>query len=202
MSKQRQIIQIQEKVPLSKWIPLSMQHTFAMFSASVLVPYIFGISPSIALLMNGIGTLIFIFVTQGKAPAYLGSSFAFISPALIVMDKFGFEYALGGFVVTGFLMCLVAGIIKFVGTEWIDAILPPAAMGPVVALIGLELAGSAAQTAGLLNDKGEMVKDLDPRVLIVFLVTLLLAIFGGVLYRGFAAAIAILIAIIAGYVVA
>ena len=202
MSKQRQIIQIQEKVPLSKWIPLSMQHTFAMFSASVLVPYIFGISPSIALLMNGIGTLIFIFVTQGKAPAYLGSSFAFISPALIVMDKFGFEYALGGFVVTGLLMCLVAGIIKFVGTEWIDAILPPAAMGPVVALIGLELAGSAAQTAGLLNDKGEMVKDLDPRVLIVFLVTLLLAIFGGVLYRGFAAAIAILIAIIAGYVVA
>lgn len=202
MSKQRQIIQIQERVPLSKWIPLSMQHTFAMFSASVLVPYIFGISPSIALFMNGIGTLIFIFVTQGKAPAYLGSSFAFISPALIVMDKFGFEYALGGFVVTGLLMCLVAGIIKLVGTGWIDAILPPAAMGPVVALIGLELAGSAAQTAGLLNDKGEMVKDLDPRVLIVFLVTLLLAVFGGVLYRGFAAAIAILIAIVGGYVVA
>ena len=75
----RQIIQIQEKVPLSKGIPLSIQHTFAMFSASVLVPYILGISPSIALLMNGIGTLIFIFVTKGGAPAYLGSSFAFIS---------------------------------------------------------------------------------------------------------------------------
>ena len=202
MAKQRQIIQIQEKVPLSKGIPLSIQHTFAMFSASVLVPYIFGISPSIALLMNGIGTLIFIFVTKGKAPAYLGSSFAFISPALIVMSNpdLGFRYALGGFVVTGLLMCLVALIIKFVGTAWIDAILPPAAMGPVVALIGLELAGSAAQTAGILGDDGSMVADLDPKVLIVFLVTLLLAIFGGVLYRGFASAIAILIAIIAGYV--
>ena len=204
MAKQRQIIQIQEKVPLSKGIPLSIQHTFAMFSASVLVPYIFGISPSIALLMNGIGTLIFIFVTKGKAPAYLGSSFAFISPALIVMSNpdLGFRYALGGFVVTGLLMCLVALIIKFVGTAWIDAILPPAAMGPVVALIGLELAGSAAQTAGILGDDGSMVTDLDPKVLIVFLVTLLLAIFGGVLYRGFASAIAILIAIIAGYVLA
>ncbi|MBE6028025.1 MAG: uracil permease, partial [Clostridiales bacterium] len=168
MAKQRQIIQIQEKVPLSKGIPLSIQHTFAMFSASVLVPYIFGISPSIALLMNGIGTLIFIFVTKGKAPAYLGSSFAFISPALIVMSNpdLGFRYALGGFVVTGLLMCLVALIIKFVGTAWIDAILPPAAMGPVVALIGLELAGSAAQTAGILGDDGNMVADLDPKVLI------------------------------------
>lgn len=202
MAKQRQIIQIQERVPLSKGIPLSIQHTFAMFSASVLVPYIFGISPSIALLMNGIGTLIFIFVTKGRAPAYLGSSFAFIAPALLVSEKFGYQYALGGFVVTGILMCLVAGIIKLVGTGWIDAILPPAAMGPVVALIGLELAGSAAQTAGLLDENMQMVQDLDPKILIVFLVTLLLAIFGGVLYRGFAAAIAILIAIIVGYVLA
>jgi len=204
MAKNRQIIQIQERVPLAKGIPLSIQHTFAMFSASVLVPYIFGISPSIALLMNGIGTLIFIFITKGGAPAYLGSSFAFISPALIVMANpdLGFRYALGGFVVTGLLMCAVAILIKFVGTAWIDAILPPAAMGPVVALIGLELAGSAAQTAGILNSDGSMVENLDPRVLIVFLVTLLLAIFGGVLYRGFASAIAILIAIIAGYVLA
>lgn len=204
MPKQRKIIQIQEKVPLGKGIPLSIQHTFAMFSASVLVPYILGISPSIALLMNGIGTLIFIFVTKGKAPAYLGSSFAFISPALLVIAKpeLGYRYALGGFVVTGLIMCCVALIIKFVGTRWIDAILPPAAMGPIVALIGLELAGNAAQTAGILDDSGKMVADLDPKVLCVFLVTLLLAIFGGVLYRGFAGAIAILIAIIAGYVLA
>ena len=85
--KQRKIIQVQERVPLGQAIPLSIQHTFAMFSASVLVPYILGISPSIALLMNGIGTLIFIFTTKGKAPAYLGSSFAFISPALLVISN-------------------------------------------------------------------------------------------------------------------
>lgn len=197
--KSKRIIGIQERVPLAKGIPLSIQHTFAMFSASVLVPYILGISPSIALLMNGIGTLIFIFVTQGKAPAYLGSSFAFISPALLVIDKLGYRYALGGFVITGLIMCLAAIIIKFVGIKWIDAILPPAAMGPIVALIGLELAGNAASTAGIITDG---TAHIDPKVIIVFAVTLLLAVFGGVLYRGFASAIAILIAIIAGYVTA
>ena len=86
----RRIIQVNEKVPLRMGIPLSIQHTFAMFSASVLVPYILGISPAIALLMNGIGTLLFILITKGKAPAYLGSSFAFISPALIVIKKMGY----------------------------------------------------------------------------------------------------------------
>ena len=204
MSKQRKIIGIQERVPLSKGIPLSIQHTFAMFSASVLVPYILGINPSIALLMNGIGTFIFIISTKGRAPAYLGSSFAFISPALLVIgtEGLGYRYALGGFVVTGLLMCCIAILIKFVGTKWIDAILPPAAMGPVVALIGLELAGNAAQTGGILNSDGSMVENLDPKVLAVFLVTLLLAVFGGVLYRGFASAIAILISIIAGYCLA
>ncbi len=202
--QQRKIIGIQERVPLSKGIPLSIQHTFAMFSASVLVPYILGINPSIALLMNGIGTFIFIICTQGKAPAYLGSSFAFISPALLVIgtEGLGYRYALGGFVVTGLMMCAIAILIKFVGTKWIDAILPPAAMGPVVALIGLELAGNAAQTGGILNSDGTMVENLDPKVLAVFLVTLLLAVFGGVLYRGFASAIAILISIIAGYCLA
>ena len=204
MAKQRRIIGIQEKVPLSKGIPLSIQHTFAMFSASVLVPYILGINPSIALLMNGIGTFIFIFCTKGRAPAYLGSSFAFISPALIVInnENLGYNYALGGFVITGLLMCAIAILIKFVGTKWIDAILPPAAMGPVVALIGLELASSAAQTGGILDGDNKMVENLDPKVLIVFIVTLLLAVFGGVLYRGFASAIAILISIVVGYVLA
>ena len=201
MSKTNKIIQVQERVPLSQGIPLSIQHTFAMFSASVLVPYILGISPSIALLMNGIGTLIFIFVTKGKAPAYLGSSFAFISPALLVIadPNLGYRYALGGFVVTGVIMCIAAIIIKFVGTNWIDAILPPAAMGPVVALIGLELASNAAQTGQVVSSDGSAI---DPKNVIVFLVTLLLAVFGGVLYRGFASAIAILLAIVVGYILA
>lgn len=202
--EQTQIIQIQERVPLRKGIPLSIQHTFAMFSASVLVPYILGINPSIALLMNGIGTLLFIAITRGRAPAYLGSSFAFISPALLVItnEALGYRYALGGFVVTGLLMCAIAILISFVGTKWIDIVLPPAAMGPVVALIGLELAGSAAQTGGIMNSDGSMVTDLDPRVVAVFFVTLLLAMFGGVVYRGFASAIAILLSIVAGYILA
>ena len=195
---EQHIIQIQERVLLKKGIPLSIQHTFAMFSASVLVPYILGISPSIALLMNGIGTLLFILITRGRAPAYLGSSFAFISPALLVIgtEGLGYRYALGGFVITGLLMCAVAILIKFVGTKWIDVVLPPAAMGPVVALIGLELAGSAAQTGGIVGGEAGW------KVIFVFLATLLLAIFGGIIYKGFASAIAILIAIVVGYVLA
>ena len=201
MSQQR-IIQVEEKVPLGMGIPLSIQHTFAMFSASVLVPYLLGISPAIALLMNGIGTLIFIFVTKGKSPAYLGSSFAFISPALLVINnpQLGYEYALGGFVITGLIFIVVSIIIKFVGVNWIDIVLPPAAMGPVVALIGLELAGSAASNGGIILT--DTYTQIDPKLAIVFIVTLLCAVFGQVLLRGFAAAIAILISIIVGYVVA
>lgn len=97
------IIQVDEKVPFNLLIPLSIQHMFAMFGASVLVPFLFGISPAIVLFMNGVGTLLFIFVTKGKAPAYLGSSFAFLAPAGIVISNFGYEYALGGFGGSGLL---------------------------------------------------------------------------------------------------
>ena len=177
-------------------IPLSIQHMFAMFGASVLVPFLFGINPAIVLLMNGVGTLLFIFITKGKAPAYLGSSFAFLSPALLVISKYGYEYALGGFVVLGIAGMCVAFIVRQCGTDWIDIVLPTAAMGPVVALIGLELAGNAASTAGLLDEK------VDPKNVIVFLVTLGVAVFGQILFRGFLSVIPILIAIIAGYVAA
>ena len=200
--KEKRIIQVNERVPLSRGIPLSIQHTFAMFSASVLVPWLFGISPSIVLLMNGIGTLIFIFMTKGKAPAYLGSSFAFLSPTFLILanPKMGYQYALGGFVVTGLILIAVAVLIKFVGTKWIDIVLPPAAMGPIIALIGLELAGTAAENGGLKLT--ETYTEINPKFVIVFIVTLAVAVFGQVLFRGFAAAIAILISIIVGYVVA
>ncbi len=200
--KEKRIIQVNERVPLSKGIPLSIQHTFAMFSASVLVPWLFGISPSIVLLMNGIGTLIFIFMTKGKAPAYLGSSFAFLSPTFLILanPKMGYQYALGGFVVTGLVLISVAVLIKFVGTKWIDVVLPPAAMGPIIALIGLELAGTAAENGGLKLT--ETYTEINPKFVIVFIVTLAVAVFGQVLFRGFAAAIAILISIIVGYIVA
>lgn len=194
---EKKIIQVDERVPVKLMIPLSIQHLFAMFGASVLVPFIFGISPAIVLFMNGCGTLLFILITKGKAPAYLGSSFAFLAPAGVVIAKYGFEYAQGGFVVVGLCGCVLAGIIYKFGTNWIDIVLPPAAMGAVVALIGLELAGSAASTAGLTG-----VETVDPKNLIVFLVTLGVAIFGQVLFRGFLSVIPILIAIIAGYIAA
>ena len=192
----RKIIQVEDKVPFKLLLPLSIQHMFAMFGASVLVPFVFGINPAIVLFMNGVGTLLFIAVTKGQAPAYLGSSFAFLAPAGIVISKLGYEYALGGFVAVGFFGCILSFIIYKCGTDWIDVVLPPASMGPVVALIGLELSGSAADNAGLLADK------VDPRNVIVFSVTLGVAIFGNILFRGFLSVIPILIAVIAGYVAA
>ena len=192
----RKIIQVEEKVPPKLLIPLSIQHMFAMFGASVLVPSLFGMNPAIVLFMNGIGTLLFILITKGKAPAYLGSSFAFIAPSLVVMGKFGYEYALGGFVVVGLCGCILSLIIYKFGSDWIDVVLPPAAMGPVVALIGLELSGTAAKNAGLLDEK------IQTESVIVFLVTLGVAVFGSVVFRRFLSVIPILIAILAGYVAA
>ena len=182
----KRIIQVDEKVPVKLLIPLSIQHMFAMFGASVLVP--------IVLFMNGLGTLLFILITKGRAPAYLGSSFAFLAPAGIVISKWGYDYALGCFVAVGFCGCILALIIYKFGSEWINVVLPPAAMGPVVALIGLELAGTAASNAGLKDEV------LLPANIIVFLVTLLTAVIGSVVFRGFLSVIPILIAIIAGYV--
>lgn len=182
-----------------------------MFGASVLVPFIFGISPAIVLLTNGIGTLLFILITKGKAPAYLGSSFAFLAPAGIVIAKWGYSYALGGFVIVGLCGCILSFIIYKFGTKWIDIVLPPAAMGPVVALIGLELAGTAASNAGILSSTSytldqasglyeQTVTPVAMNNLIVFLITLGVAVFGNVLFKKFLAVIPILISIIAGYI--
>lgn len=195
MDKKR-IIQVDEKVPLPMLLPLSIQHVFAMFGASVLVPILFQIDPGIVLFMNGFGTLLFIFLTKGKAPAYLGSSFAFLAPAGGVIAAKGFEYAQGGFVVVGLLGCLLAFIVWKFGIDWIDVILPPAAMGPVVALIGLELAGNTITP-------GKTGADLTsgPHIA-VFAVTLGVAVFGSVLFRKFFAVIPLLIAMICGYLTA
>ena len=191
---EKRMIQVEEKVPFKLLVPLSIQHMFAMFGASVLVPFLFGINPAVVLLMNGVGTLLFILITKGKAPAYLGSSFAFLGPAGLVIAKFGYPYALGGFVAIGIGGMIVALIIGKFGTDWIDVVLPPAAMGPVVALIGLELAGNAADNAGLLAEQ------IDMKNVAVFLITLGTAVFGQVLFRKFLSVIPILIAIIVGYV--
>lgn len=196
----KRIIQVEERLPILETIPLSIQHLFAMFSASVLVPALLGINPAVVLFMNGVGTLIYIFITKGKAPAFLGSSFAFIAPATIIIGTkgLGYPYALGGFVASGFVLCAVAVVIRYCGTKWIDVILPPAAMGAVVTLIGLELAGNAAQMGGLvLTDSYQRI---NPKFVAVFFVTLCVAVFGSVLFRRFLAVIPILIAIVVGYV--
>src|SRR5690606_1619417 len=104
-------IQVHERPPLGKSIPLGLQHLFAMFGSTVLVPIIFGVNPATILLMNGIGTILYLFITKGQIPAYLGSSFAFISPVLVVLGKFngddGFSYALGGFLMVGIVLTVV-----------------------------------------------------------------------------------------------
>ncbi len=194
----KKIYQVDEKVPATLFLPLSLQHTFAMFGASVLVPIIFHIDPGIVLLMNGIGTLLFILISKGKAPAYLGSSFAFLGPAGLIISSMGFQYALGAFVVTGLCGCLIALIIYKFGSSWIDIILPPAAMGSVVALIGFELVWLTVRGGSIgANIMTDSVTSAD---ISVFFITLGFAVFGSVLFKGFFSTIPILIAIVAGYI--
>ena len=110
----RRAIGVSERPPLLQTIPLSLQHLFAMFGATVLVPVLFHINPATVLLFNGIGTLLYLFICKGKIPAYLGSSFAFISPVLLLLPL-GYEVALGGFIMCGILFCLVSFIVKKAG---------------------------------------------------------------------------------------
>jgi uracil permease len=187
-------IDVGEKLPILEALPLSIQHLFAMFGASVLVPVIFKINPAVVLLFNGIGTLLFIFITKKRVPAFLGSSFAFISPALIIMGKYGYNTVLGGFIVSGIVFSLVALIIGTMGTKWMNVVFPPAAMGAIVAIIGLELAPVAAGMAGFT---GETV---DTKTITVSIITFLIVTIGSVAFRGFLSAIPILIGIISGYV--
>jgi uracil permease len=193
---QRRIIQVEERVPLLMNIPLSLQHLFAMFGATVLVPFLFKLNPNTCLFMNGIGTLVYIFLTKGKIPSYLGSSFAFISPVLVIIAAHPYTDAQSGFIVFGLIFILFSFIVKVAGTDWIDVIFPPAAMGAIVAIIGLELAPTAASMAGLTGDKISMNN------VIVSLFTLGVTIVGSVAFKGFLAIIPILFGVICGYVLA
>ncbi len=212
---QRRIIQVEEKVPFLQALPLSFQHLFAMFGASVLVPFLFNtyaqqasgdpalqvIDPSLVLLMNGIGTLIYLFLCKGKAPAFLGSSFAFLAPTYAIITssadaQANFSKALGGFILCGLIFAVVALIIGRVGTKWLDIVLPPATMGPIVSLIGLELAGTAAGMAGLLPDGNGV---FNTKAILISMFTLLVLIIGNLMFKKFMAAIPVLIAVLAGY---
>lgn len=200
MKDSKKIYHVDEKVPLNLLLPLSIQHTFAMFGASVLVPILFGINPGIVLLMNGIGTLLFILITKKRAPAYLGSSFAFLAPGTAIIASEGFPYAQGAFIVVGILGCFLAYIIYKFGIGWIDVVLPPAAMGAVVALIGFELAGNTV-TGGSIG-ANLMTDTSSKKDFVIFFVTLFTAIIGSVAFKGFFSTIPILISIVVGYVVA
>ncbi len=195
-------IDVTEKVPFKKALPLSFQHLFAMFGSSILVPIMFNIDPTTVLFFNGIGTLLYAFITKGKIPAYLGSSFAYLSPVLLLIGEgYDFKTIQGGFVATGLVFTLIAIIVKFTGTGWINKLFPPAAMGSIVAIIGLELASSAADMAGFPVG-GSNTAEFNGAWVIVSMVTLAVVVFGNVLFRGFFKIIPILIGVIAGYIVA
>ncbi|MGM8364327.1 uracil permease [Virgibacillus sp. W0181] len=200
-------IQVHERLPLLKSLPLGLQHLFAMFGSTVLVPILFGVNPATILLMNGLGTLLYIFITKGKIPAYLGSSFAFISPVFVVLGHYsgieGYGYVLGGFFAVGVVLTIVAFIIKIAGTTWIDIIFPPAAMGAIVAVIGLELVPVAAEMAGwIAPDDADASWAMDPKVAIVSLLTLGITVICWVTLRGFLKIIPILLGIVIGYIIA
>jgi uracil permease len=192
----KRIIGVEERLPVLETIPLSFQHLFAMFGATVLVPVLFKVDPATVLLFNGIGTLLYLFIAKGKIPAYLGSSFAFLSPVFLVLPQYGYNAALGGFIAVGILLVLVAGIVKIAGTGWIDTFFPPAAIGAVVSVIGLELAPVAAGMAGLLPAAGTA---MDLKVVGVAVFTLGVTILGSLVLRGFWAIIPILLGVLAGY---
>jgi uracil permease len=204
----RRIIGIHERLPILTTIPLSIQHLTAMFGATILVPILFGINPAIALLMNGIGTIIYSIITKGGIPAYLGSSFAFIAPTFLIMSTYGgFRHAQTGFIFFGLFFILISFIIRFVGIKWIDVVMPAPVMGAVVAVIGLELAPIAAQQAGLAAPatavgKVVMAYVADPNVLMVSLFTLAVGIIGSVIFRGFFSVIPILTSVVLGYILA
>ena len=193
---QKRPIAVDEKLPLLETIPLSLQHLFAMFGSTVLVPILFHVNPATVLLFNGIGTLLYLVLCKGRIPAYLGSSFAFLSPVFLVLSDYSYEYALGGFIAVGLVFCLVAALIRAIGTGWIDVIFPPASMGAIVAVIGLELMPTAAGMAGLTTEA------IDPTVITVSLATLAITVFASIAFKGFLSIIPILIGVVGGYIIA
>lgn len=198
----QRVIQVEERLPLLQTLPLSLQHLFAMFGATVLVPFLFKVNPATSLLMNGVGTLVYLIVSRGRIPAYLGSSFAFIAPTFAIMDDpqlGGYAAAQGGFIAFGVFFIVISQIIRVAGIGWIDVVFPPAAMGAIVAVIGLELAPVAAQMAGLSGTIAEGSLFTAGQAMTVSLATLAVIVLSSVLLRGFLAVIPVLIGTVAGY---
>lgn len=191
------LLDVDQRPSAGKGILLSFQHVFAMFGATILVPLILGMPVSVALFASGVGTLIYMISTGFKVPVYLGSSFAFITAMSLAMKEMGGEVSAAqtGVILTGLVYVLVATSIRFVGTKWIDKLLPPIIIGPMIIVIGLGLAGSAVTNAGLVAD-GNWKNAL------VAVVTFLIAAFINTKGKGFLRIIPFLFAIIGGYLFA
>jgi len=200
----KKVIDVEERLPILKTLPLSLQHLFAMVGATILVPMLTGMNPSIALLSGGIGTLLYILCTKGKLPAYIGSSFAFIAPMIAASKTYGSHSMLSGVIASGLVYIIVSYIIRLTGTGWIQKALPPVVVGSVVIVIGLGLAGVAVSWAGLNpSNIPAALKDV-PRVSIiaVSMITLIVGVVGSMYFKGFLGVIPILISMIVGYIAA
>ncbi|MFS9081045.1 solute carrier family 23 protein [Streptococcus mitis] len=191
------LLDVDQRPSTGKGILLSFQHVFAMFGATILVPLILGMPVSVALFASGVGTLIYMISTGFKVPVYLGSSFAFITAMSLAMKEMGGDVSAAqtGVILTGLVYVLVAASVRFAGTKWIDKLLPPIIIGPMIIVIGLGLAGSAVTNAGLVAD-GNWKNAL------VAVVTFLIAAFINTKGKGFLRIIPFLFAIIGGYLFA
>ncbi len=189
------IVDVDEKPDLLQWFFLSFQHVFAMFGATILVPMMTGFPVSVALFASGIGTLIYTVCTKRKVPVYLGSSFAYISAVILAVEAMGGDISAAqtGLILVGIIYVIVAIVIKFIGKDWIDKLLPPIVIGPMIAVIGLGLAGSAISNAGF-------VEGGDVAPMIVAIVTFLVAALISSQAKGFLKIVPFLVAIVVGYI--
>jgi uracil permease len=185
---------VRDRPEIGQWIPLSFQHVFAMFGATILVPILTGLDPATALFTAGTGTLIYILCTGAKVPAFLGSSFAFIPPLIAISASHGMAFALGGAVVAGLFYCVVGVIIYFAGTKWLDVALPPVVIGSVIVVIGLNLAPVAMGMA--MNDSDG---NYSLAMLLIAAVTLGVTVAANIFFKGFFSTIPILIGLVSGY---
>ncbi|KGL40959.1 uracil permease [Listeria newyorkensis] len=194
------VLDIHEKPAWNKWIVLSIQHLFTMFGSTIFVPTVTGLNPSVALISSGLGTLAYLIITRGKIPAYLGSSFAFIAPITMLLTAKsggGPGAVMVGTFSVGVVYAIVALLVYYVGIEWIKRVLPPIVVGPVIMVIGLSLAPSAAAMAMGTNNGGEY----DYKILLVALITLVVTIVAMMFFKGFFGLIPILCGFVIGYLV-
>ncbi|WP_114571147.1 uracil-xanthine permease family protein [Exiguobacterium flavidum] len=180
-----------------QWLMLSLQHVFAMFGATVLVPLLTGLNTSVALVASGVGTLAFLLITRFKVPTYLGSSFAYIAPIIAVSQKWGVEDALIGGIAAGLVYGIISLIITFTGVDWLMKLLPPVVIGPVIMVIGLSLAPTAVNMA--MNDAEG---NYNGTFMTVALITLAVTLLAMTYFKGMWSTVPILFGLIGGYIAA